>query len=68
VSCLPKVPCRGEVENLAVLRTGCRGDTSAPEWELQSKFRLTCVNVHGISELRGRSEKWAVYAFAFANL
>jgi hypothetical protein len=39
-----------------VLRTGRRGDTS-PRMGAAEKLRLTRVNVHGISELRGRSAK-----------
>ena len=27
VSCQPKVPCRGDGQKLALLRSGCRGDT-----------------------------------------
>ena len=51
------------VKVLAALRTGCRGDTSPPEWELQSNFRLPQANLQKQNQI-GDSERRRALAAA----
>ena len=57
MSCPPKMPCKVKVKSALPTASGFPRGHVTPERELQSNFRLTCVNVCGISGLGGRSAK-----------